>query len=132
MPLLFSLTQCGLSDLKAGEVCQKQAEAVPEKPATSRLFNAPLKHQSRSLNDPLCPPEHVSGAIGSHSKASGLQQYQNDSTQSRCITPSSLLHPNSQRPDRYPTCRQQRREDETCRKNTKITTRYARRLTLAT
>ena len=40
MPLLFSLTQCGLSDLKAGEVCQKQAEAVPEKPATSRLFNA--------------------------------------------------------------------------------------------
>ncbi|OIN50357.1 hypothetical protein BFL40_19120 [Pseudomonas costantinii] len=39
MPLLFSLTQCGLSDLKAGEVCQKQAEAVPEKPATSRLFN---------------------------------------------------------------------------------------------
>lgn len=40
MPLLFSPTQCGLSDLKAGEVCQKQAEAVPEKPATSRLFNA--------------------------------------------------------------------------------------------
>ena len=40
MPLLFSLTQCELSDLKAGEVCQKQAEAVPEKPATSRLFNA--------------------------------------------------------------------------------------------
>ena len=40
MPLLFSLTQCGLSDLKAAEVCQKQAEAVPEKPATSRLFNA--------------------------------------------------------------------------------------------
>ncbi|MEO8489240.1 hypothetical protein [Pseudomonas sp.] len=39
MPLLFSLTQCGLSDLKAGEVCQKQAEAVSEKPATSRLFN---------------------------------------------------------------------------------------------
>jgi hypothetical protein len=25
--------------LKAAEVCQKQAEAVPEKPATSRLFN---------------------------------------------------------------------------------------------
>lgn len=43
MPLLFSLTQCGLSDLKAGEVCQKQAEAVPEKPATSRLFNVFLK-----------------------------------------------------------------------------------------
>lgn len=40
MPLLFSPTQCGLSDLKAAEVCQKQAEAVPEKPATSRLFNA--------------------------------------------------------------------------------------------
>ncbi|PQZ90097.1 hypothetical protein CQ048_16535 [Pseudomonas trivialis] len=40
MPLLFSLTQRGLSDLKAGEACQKQAEAVPEKPATSRLFNA--------------------------------------------------------------------------------------------
>ena len=40
MPLLFSQTQCWLSDLKAGEVCQKQAEAVPEKPATSRLFNA--------------------------------------------------------------------------------------------
>lgn len=39
MPLLFSPTPCGLSDLKAGEVCQKQAEAVPEKPATSRLFN---------------------------------------------------------------------------------------------
>ncbi|WP_256732812.1 hypothetical protein [Pseudomonas sp. P7548] len=39
MPLLFSPTQRGLSDLKAGEVCQKQAEAVPEKPATSRLFN---------------------------------------------------------------------------------------------
>ncbi|ARB31373.1 hypothetical protein F7R12_15510 [Pseudomonas tolaasii] len=39
MPLPFSPTQCGLSDLKAGEVCQKQAEAVPEKPATSRLFN---------------------------------------------------------------------------------------------
>ena len=39
MPLLFSPTQCGLSDLKAGEVCQKQAEAVSEKPATSRLFN---------------------------------------------------------------------------------------------
>jgi hypothetical protein len=38
--LLFSPTQRGLSDLKAGEVCQKQAEAVPEKPATSRLFNA--------------------------------------------------------------------------------------------
>ena len=43
MPLLFSPTPCGLSDLKAGEVCQKQAEAVPEKPATSRLFNACLK-----------------------------------------------------------------------------------------
>lgn len=43
MPLLFSQTQCWLSDLKAGEVCQKQAEAVPEKPATSRLFNAFLK-----------------------------------------------------------------------------------------
>jgi hypothetical protein len=40
MPLLFSPTQCGLSDLKAAEVCQKQAEAVTEKPATSRLFNA--------------------------------------------------------------------------------------------
>jgi len=40
MPLLFSLTQRGLSDLKAGEACQKQADAVPEKPATSRLFNA--------------------------------------------------------------------------------------------
>ena len=40
MPLLFSPTRRGLSDLKAGEVCQKQAEAVPEKPATSRLFNA--------------------------------------------------------------------------------------------
>lgn len=40
---LFSLTQRGLSDLKAGEACQKQAEAVPEKPATSRLFNAFLK-----------------------------------------------------------------------------------------
>lgn len=39
MPLLFSPTQRGLSDLKAGEVCQKQAEAVSEKPATSRLFN---------------------------------------------------------------------------------------------
>ena len=43
MPLLFSPTQCGLSDLKAGEVCQKQAEAVPEKPATSRLFYCPKK-----------------------------------------------------------------------------------------
>ena len=43
MPVLFSLTQCGLSDLKAGEACQKQAEAVPEKPATSRLFNVFLK-----------------------------------------------------------------------------------------
>ena len=42
MPLLFSPTRRGLSDLKAGEVCQKQAEAVPEKPATSRLFNALL------------------------------------------------------------------------------------------
>ncbi|PJK36314.1 hypothetical protein CWC48_14285 [Pseudomonas sp. S10E 269] len=42
MPLLFSPTQRGLSDLKAGEVCQKQAEAVPEKPATSRLFNCPI------------------------------------------------------------------------------------------
>ena len=41
MPLLFSPTPCGLSDLKAGEVCQKQAEAVPEKPATSRLFICP-------------------------------------------------------------------------------------------
>lgn len=40
MPLLFSQTRCGLSDLKAGEACQKQAEAVPEKPATSRFFNA--------------------------------------------------------------------------------------------
>jgi len=40
MPLLFSQTVSWLSDLKAGEVCQKQAEAVPEKPATSRLFNA--------------------------------------------------------------------------------------------
>ena len=39
MPRLFSQTQCWLSDLKAAEVCQKQAEAVPEKPATSRLFN---------------------------------------------------------------------------------------------
>lgn len=39
MPLLFSQTVSWLSDLKAGEVCQKQAEAVPEKPATSRLFN---------------------------------------------------------------------------------------------
>ncbi|WP_254847127.1 hypothetical protein [Pseudomonas fluorescens] len=43
MPLLFSQTVSWLSDLKAGEVCQKQAEAVPEKPATSRLFNAFLK-----------------------------------------------------------------------------------------
>ena len=41
MPLLFSPTQCGLSDLKAAEACQKQAEAVTEKPATSRLFNCP-------------------------------------------------------------------------------------------
>ena len=41
MPLLFSQTPCGLSDLKAGEVCQKQAEAVPEKPATSRFFLCP-------------------------------------------------------------------------------------------
>lgn len=40
MPLLFSQTQRWLSDLKAVEVCQKQAEAVSEKPATSRLFNA--------------------------------------------------------------------------------------------
>ncbi|MFL1492756.1 hypothetical protein [Pseudomonas antarctica] len=40
MPLLFSQTVSWLSDLKAGEVCQKQAEAVPEKPATSRLFIA--------------------------------------------------------------------------------------------
>ncbi|WP_241669089.1 MULTISPECIES: hypothetical protein [Pseudomonas] len=43
MPLLFSPTQCGLSDLKAGEACQKQAEAVTEKPAISRLFNIFLK-----------------------------------------------------------------------------------------
>jgi hypothetical protein len=43
MPLLFSQTVSWLSDLKAGEVCQKQAEAVPEKPATSRLFNVFLK-----------------------------------------------------------------------------------------
>ena len=43
MPLLFSQTQCWLSDLKAVEVCQKQAEAVSEKPATSRLFNARKK-----------------------------------------------------------------------------------------
>ena len=50
MPLLFSLTQCGLSDLKAGEVCQKQAEAVPEKPATSRLFNAREKLQTNCPN----------------------------------------------------------------------------------
>ncbi|MGK9417023.1 hypothetical protein ACSSUR_12860 [Pseudomonas cedrina] len=48
MPLLFSLTQCGLSDLKAGEVCQKQAEAVSEKPATSRLFNTCKKSNSIS------------------------------------------------------------------------------------
>jgi len=41
MPLLFSQTVSWLRDLKAGEVCQKQAEAVPEKPATSRLFNCP-------------------------------------------------------------------------------------------
>lgn len=51
MPLLFSPTQRGLSDLKAGEACQKQAEAVPEKPATSRLFNVrstifPAQHSS--------------------------------------------------------------------------------------
>ena len=46
MPLLFSPTQRGLSDLKAGEACQKQAEAVPEKPATSRLFNARIKPKS--------------------------------------------------------------------------------------
>jgi len=58
MPLLFSPTQCGLSDLKAGEVCQKQAEAVSEKPATSRLFNACKKPKSIAqqavgqLNDP--------------------------------------------------------------------------------
>jgi hypothetical protein len=58
MPLLFSPTQCGLSDLKAGEVCQKQAEAVPEKPATSRLFNVCKKPKSIAqqpvgqLNDP--------------------------------------------------------------------------------
>ena len=52
MPLLFSPTQCGLSDLKAGEVCQKQAEAVPEKPATSRLFNLckPYKIRPRLRN----------------------------------------------------------------------------------
>ena len=43
MPLLFSQTQCWLSHLKAGEACQKQAELVSEKPATSRLFNAFLK-----------------------------------------------------------------------------------------
>lgn len=46
MPLLFSPTQRGLSDLKAGEACQKQAEAVPEKPATSRLFNASKSRKS--------------------------------------------------------------------------------------
>ena len=40
MPLLFSQTPCWLSDFKAVEACQKQAEAVSEKPATSRLFNA--------------------------------------------------------------------------------------------
>ncbi|MFB3302093.1 hypothetical protein [Pseudomonas sp. AMR01] len=57
MPLLFSLTQCGLSDLKAGEVCQKQAEAVSEKPATSRLFNVwnnPVP--SKNLPDSLAIP----------------------------------------------------------------------------
>jgi hypothetical protein len=43
MPLPFSQTRRWLSDLKAGEACQKQAEAVPEKPATSRLFNVFLK-----------------------------------------------------------------------------------------
>ncbi len=58
MPLLFSPTQRGLSDLKAGEACQKQAEAVPEKPATSRLFNVCKKPKSivqqaiGQLNDP--------------------------------------------------------------------------------
>jgi hypothetical protein len=61
MPLLFSLTQCGLSDLKAGEVCQKQAEAVPEKPATSRLFNSfqafiPGAHDPNSHPDPHLYP----------------------------------------------------------------------------
>ncbi len=38
MPLLFSLTQCGLSDLKAGEVCQKQAEAVPREAGHKPAF----------------------------------------------------------------------------------------------
>lgn len=57
MPLLFSPTQRGLSDLKAGEACQKQAEAVPEKPATSRLFNAFLK---ATLVVPLtCPVRNI-------------------------------------------------------------------------
>ncbi|CAI8740209.1 Secreted protein [Pseudomonas marginalis] len=50
MPLLFSPTQCGLSDLKAAEVCQKQAEAVTEKPATSRLFNAHKNHKPNLSN----------------------------------------------------------------------------------
>jgi hypothetical protein len=50
MPLLFSPTQCGLSDLKAAEVCQKQAEAVSEKPATSRLFNAHKNHKPKLSN----------------------------------------------------------------------------------
>ena len=62
MPLLFSLTQCGLSDLKAGEVCQKQAEAVPEKPATSRLFNASSLYKVRPLSQDLAPA-HTSAHI---------------------------------------------------------------------
>ncbi|KAF2409697.1 hypothetical protein SAMN04490179_1484 [Pseudomonas antarctica] len=50
MPLLFSQTVSWLSDLKAGEVCQKQAEAVPEKPATSRLF---IAHRSGDVQQLL-------------------------------------------------------------------------------
>ena len=59
MPLLFSPTPCGLSDLKAGKVCQKQIEAAPEKPATSRLFNARKKRPpivATTATPPLLTP----------------------------------------------------------------------------
>ena len=59
MPLLFSPTQRGLSDLKAGEACQKQAEAVPEKPATSRLFKVCKKIVQQAAVGPLTDPKRA-------------------------------------------------------------------------
>ena len=85
MPLLFSQTQYWLSDLKAVEVCQKQAEAVSEKPATSRLFNAQDFVTSQSNISLPC-----SEVAPSKQQTAPLLAIENHPTPHACVPPTHL------------------------------------------